>query len=175
MNVIRDLSVKHSLVSFFSHQIHKHCSCHIRLLKMALMVFILPILALHLFHLAGATTCQGDNCISYSFPIAGIMITGGHGTAATSIETLPSDANCTIDGHQHGSKHSDRHLWYEIWIREFRGAGNEVQPKQDKPVRLIIRLLYGFVSDFSILTPRIRDSSSSCCVTKKPDNTLSNG
>ena len=59
-------------------------------------------------------------------------------------------STCLIDI-VYGSKHSARHLWYKIWIREFWGAGSDVQPKHDKPARLIIRLLYGFVYDFSIL------------------------
>lgn len=97
--------------------IHPHC-IHLRLvsLRMTREVFLLLILALQLLHLAqGATTCQGDNCptgiflsgaqflivlcclyfISYSFPISGLIISGG-ATSKTSIETFPAEANCTI-------------------------------------------------------------------------------
>ena len=39
-------------------------------------------------------------CISFSFPFAGLIITGGHG-AATSIESFPADATCTIPPFPH--------------------------------------------------------------------------
>ena len=94
---------------------------------MSLPTFLLFLLVfhLHLLHLAKATTCQGDNCqlviiiwraynwahcsnwfndnlpfvvcITYSFPIAGLVITGGSGGdgTKTSIETFP-EADCSI-------------------------------------------------------------------------------
>ena len=40
-----------------------------------------------------------DVCISFNFPIAGLIITGGQDSSRntqTSIETFPDDANCII-------------------------------------------------------------------------------
>jgi len=50
--------------------------------------FLLLSLALFNLHVAQATTCQGDNCPT------GLVITGGSGAAATSVETFPVD--CSI-------------------------------------------------------------------------------
>ena len=93
-------------------------------MRMAQATFLFLTLALFNLHLAQATTCQGDDCptgdyyllesktiaynynqfdenlpfvvcIAYSFPIAGLVITGGAG-ATTSVETFPAEADCLI-------------------------------------------------------------------------------
>ena len=85
---------------------------------MARVVFLLLTLAFPLHHLAPCPPpCLGDNCptgdsyldsnvnivvacISYSFPIAGLIVTGGK-PLRTSIETFPPIPNCTIPPFPH--------------------------------------------------------------------------